>query len=159
MVRSCYSFYVATLIHNKKASFDFELQDTFEAGLELLGIEVKSLRNKRGSLEGAHVVVRGGEAFLVGAPIPPYQPKNTPASYDPERTRKLLLKAKEIGELAGAESKKGLTIVPISVYNKNRKLKLQIAIARGKKKYDKRETLKARESKRTIERELKRQVR
>lgn len=150
---------MADLIRNKKATFDFELLDTFEAGIELSGFEVKSLRKKQGSLEGAHVVVRGGEAFLVGATIPPFQPANTPTDYDPERSRRLLLSRKEISGLADAEAQKGLTVVPISVYSKARKLKLKLAIARGKKKYDKREVIKKRESKRAIERTLKQQQR
>lgn len=143
------------LVRNRKVTFDFEILETFEAGLELLGSEVKSLRNKRGSLEGSHVVVRGNEAFLVGATIAPYQPANTSKEYDPERTRKLLLHKKEIGELLSAESQKGLTIVPISVYNKGRNLKLKIAIARGKKKSDKRQIIKERDTKKDIERQMK----
>lgn len=145
---------MANLIENKKAHFNFELFDEFEAGLELLGSEVKSLRNRHGKLEGAHVVVRGGEAYLVGASIPPYQPGNI-KGYDPERPRRLLLNQKEIATLAGQESTKGLTIVPISVYSKGPRLKLRIAVARGKKKFDKRQTLKERETKRAIERTLK----
>lgn len=147
---------MATLIHNKKAQRNYELMETYEAGLDLLGFEVKSLRNKQGSLEGAHVIVRGGEVYLVGATIPPYQPNNAPPHYEPMRNRRLLLSKKEIGELAGFEQQKGLTIVPISVYNKGRLLKLKIAVARGKKKYDKREDIKKREAKRNIERTLKR---
>ena len=150
-----YSSLMTVLIRNKKATFDFELLETFEAGIELLGYEVKSLRNKKASLEGSHVVVRGNEAFLVGATISPYQPANTPKDYDPERTRKLLLNKKEIGELSSAESQKGLTIVPISMYNKGRNLKLEIAIGRGKKKTDKRQTIKDRDSKKDIERQMK----
>ncbi len=146
---------MATLIENKKARFNYELLKQYEAGIELLGYEVKSIRNKMGSLEGAHVVVRGGEVFLVGATIPPYQPSNTPESYDPARTRKLLLTKKEVSELAVKESAKGLTIVPISLYSKGRLLKLQIAVARGKKKRDKREDIKKRDDKRDIERTLK----
>ncbi|HEC32753.1 MAG TPA: SsrA-binding protein SmpB [Candidatus Kaiserbacteria bacterium] len=146
---------MADLIRNKKATFNFEILETFEAGLELLGYEVKSLRKKRGSLEGSHVVVRGSEVFLVGATIPPYQPINTPKDYDTERTRKLLLNKKEINKLGGAESQRGLTIVPISVYNKGRNLKLKIAIARGKKKSDKRQVIKDRDSKKDIERQMK----
>lgn len=144
-----------SLIINKKAHFNYELMDTFEAGISLLGQEVKSLKKNQGSLLGAHVIVRGGEAYIVGMHIPPYQPNNTPKEYDPDRTRRLLLTKKELGELAGAEAQKGLTIVPISVYSKKRKLKLQIAIARGKKKYDKRETLKKRDAEREINRTLK----
>lgn len=146
---------MANLIEHKKARLDYEALEEYEAGLELLGIEVKSLRAKRGKLESAHVVIRGGEAFIVGMEIPPYQMGNTPKEYDPARTRKLLLTAKELGELSGAERQKGLTIVPISVYNKGTKLKVRIAVARGKKKFDKREDLKKRTAKRDIERLMK----
>jgi len=142
------------LVYNKKARFDYEILDTFEAGIELHGFEVKALKKKYGSFEGAHIVIRGGEAFLVGANIPPYQPANTPKDYDPERTRRLLLTKKELAELAGRENKKGLTIVPISVYSKHNKIKLEIGVARGKKKYDKRETIKKRDTEREVQREL-----
>jgi len=148
-------FSMATLIQNKKARLNYELLDEYEAGLELFGFEVKSLRNKRGSLEGSHVTIRGDEAFVIGMTIPPYQPGNTPETYDPMRNRRLLLSKKETATLAGSERQKGLTIVPLSVYNKGRRLKLSIAVARGKKKYDKREALKAREAKRKIDRTLK----
>ena len=148
---------MAVLIQNKKVHFNFELLETFDAGLELFGFEVKSLRDKKGNLEGSYIVVRGGEVFLVGATIPPYQPANTPKEYESDRTRRLLMTKKEITKLANAESQKRLTIVPISVYNKGQKLKLKIAIARGKKKYDKREVLKKRASKRAIEKTLKQQ--
>lgn len=143
------------LTENRKARFNYELLEKMEAGIELLGFEVKSLRQKQGSLDGAYVIVRGGEAFLVNGYIPPYQPKNTPRDYDPRRHRKLLLTKKELAELAAAESKKGLTIVPVSVYNKGRKIKVEIAIARGKKKYDKRETIKRRDAEREMRRTLK----
>lgn len=143
------------LIENARVGFDFEILETIEAGLELLGIEVKSLRAGHGSLKGARVVARGGEAYLVGASIPAWQIKNAPKSYDPERTRRLLLSRKEIARVASAEGEKGLTIVPLSVYNKDRNLKLGIAIARGKKKEDKRHSIRAREEKRRIERTLK----
>jgi len=142
-------------IQNKKVHFNYEILEKFEAGIGLLGLEVKSLKSKQGSLEGAHIIVRGGEVFLVGATIPPYQPSNTPKGYDPERARKLLLTKKEIYVLSDAESKKGLTIVPISVYNKRNKLKLEFGIARGKKKYDKREDIKKRDTERDIGRNLK----
>lgn len=142
-------------IRNKKAGFDFELLERFEAGAELLGTEVKSLRAGQGKLEGAHVIVRGGEAYLVGASIPAYQQANISKDYDPERPRRLLLKNKEIVELFTASEKKGLTIVPIRWYNKQRVLKLEIAVARGKKKHDKRESIKERESKRDAMRLIK----
>lgn len=143
------------MIGNKKARFDYEILETFEAGMELFGFEVKSLRNKQGSLLGAHATVRGGEAFLIGATIPPYQTGNTPESYDPTRNRRLLLTKKELTRLAGLEAQKGLTIVPLSVYNRGQKLKLEIAVARGKKKHDKRETMKRRDTERDIRRLLK----
>jgi SsrA-binding protein len=146
---------MAIFINNRKASFHYEILETFEAGMELLGFEVKSLRGKKGSLEGAHVTIRGGEAYLIGMHIPPYQPANTPEEYDPARNRRLLLTKKEIGRLSGIERQKGLTIVPISVYNKNKKLKIMIAVARGKKKHDKREILKKRDAERHIARTLK----
>ena len=121
----------------------------------MFGFEVKSLRAGRGSLKGSRVIARGGEAYLVGASIPPWQIANAPKSYDPERTRRLLLSKKEIARISSAEGEKGLTTVPIRVYNKSRKLKLAIAIARGKKKEDKRHIIRAREEKRRIERTLK----
>ena len=145
------------LIENKKVRLNYELLHEFEAGLELLGYEVKSIRNRQGSLKGAHITIRGNEAFLLGVTIPPYQPANTPESYDPTRNRRLLLSKKEIAALSGFERQKGLTIVPVSVYNKGHRLKLRFAVVRGKKKYDKRESIKKRESKRTIERTLKNQ--
>ena len=143
--------------HNKKASFNYELLDKYEGGLSLLGIEVKSVKDKRANLDGAYVIVRGDEIFLVGASIPPYQVNNTPKDYDPERPRKILVTKKEIKKLTEIDSKKGLTIVPISLYNKGNKIKLEFAIGRGKKKPDKRETIKRRESDREIERTLKNQ--
>lgn len=115
---------------------------------------MKSLRAKHGSLDGAHVVVRAGEAYVVGMTIPPYQVKNTPNGYNPERTRKLLLSKKEIAELAEREGKKGLTIVPLEVYN-NRYLKVRVAVVKGKTNIDRREDIKKRESNRDIERVMK----
>ena len=144
-----------SLIENKKARLELEVLDTFEAGVALFGYEVKSLRAGQGSLAGARVLVRGGEAFLAGATIPAYQQKNAPQNYDPERTRRLLLSKKEIAEIAAAEGQKRLTIVPLMVYNKARRLKLQVAVARHKNKRDKRETLKARDAAREVRRTLK----
>jgi len=155
--RYWYPIAMALLLQNKKVKLDFEILETYEAGLDLQGFEVKALRNKEGSLKGAHITVRGGEVYLIGATIPPYQQANTPKDYDPMRNRRLLLNKKEIATLSGLESQKGLTIVPISVYNKGRHIKIEIAVARGKKKYDKREDLKKRSAKRDIERTLKNQ--
>ncbi len=142
------------LIHNKKVFLNYEITDKFEAGLVLQGPEVKALRKKLGSLDGSYVTIRGGEAFLINSFIPPYQEKNTPKDYDPRKNRKLLLSKDEILKLASVEKEKGLTIVPISVYNnKANKLKVSIGIGRGKKEYDKRQDIK----KRTTERDLKRE--
>src|SRR5437868_2087126 len=99
-----------SLIEHKKARLDYEILEEVEAGLELLGPEVKSLRAKLGKLEGAHITVRGGEAYLIGASIPPYQSGNTPADYDAMRNRKLLLTKPQIMALGEHESQKGLTI-------------------------------------------------
>ncbi len=143
------------LLRNKKVGFDYELSDKIEAGIELFGFEVKSLREKRGKLEGGYAIIRGGEPFVLNIDIPPYQPGNTPKDYDSQRPRRLLLTRKEISKLAGLEQDKGLTIVPISVYTKNGKLKLELAIARGKKKHDKRQVIKKRDTERDVRRELK----
>jgi len=149
---------MTVLIKNKKARFNYEVTETFEAGMELFGFEVKSLRGGQGSLEGAHVIVRGGEAFLVGVTIPPYQPANTPKDYDPERNRRLLLSKKEIARLSLFEKQKGLTIVPVSVYSKRAKIKVEIGVAKGKKKYDKRETIKKKDTERDLKRSLKQNI-
>lgn len=146
---------MAHYAENRKARFDYEIIEKFEAGIELLGSEVKSVRGGQMSLEGAFVIVRGGEAFLINANIPPYQPKNAGADYDPLRNRKLLLTKKEIAELAGSGKNKSLTIVPISLYNKGRKIKVEIALVKGKKKFDKRESIKKRDTERDIRRTLK----
>ncbi len=143
------------LVEYKKALLKFSTVETFSAGVELFGGEVKSLRDKLGSLDGARVVVRGGEAFIVGMTIPPYQPANTPKDYDPERPRRLLLEKKEIAHLAVEESKKGLTIIPLEVYTAGRLVKARIAIVRGKGKSDRREDLKKRDASRETERVLK----
>lgn len=143
-----------SLIYNKKIKLDYEILESFEAGIELLGIEVKSLRKNQGSLLGAHITVRGGEAFIIAMDIPPYQIKNTSESYESKRNRRILLTKSEIQKLAALETKKGLTIVPISVYSKGKKIKVEIAIVKGKKKYDKREDIKKREVNRDIRREF-----
>jgi len=143
------------LILNKKARLEYEVLDTLEAGISLLGLEVKSLKAKHGSIVGAHVLIRGGEAFIVGMHIPPYQPNNTPLDFDPYRNRKLLLTKKELAKLAGTEKEKGLTLIALSLYNNGRKIKVELAIARGKKKYDKRQSIKKRDTERDIGRKLK----
>lgn len=146
---------MANLVEHKKARLNYEILDQFEAGLELLGFEVKSLRAGHGKLDGSHIVIRNNEAYVVGMEVPAYQPANTPDGYDPARTRRLLLTKKEIGALGTTESQKGLTIVPLSVYNKGRNLKLKLAVARGRKKFDKRDVLKKRDTEREMRRTLK----
>lgn len=146
---------MTALIENKKAHFDYEILETFEAGLELMGPEVKTLRNKRGSITGARVIARGNEVYIVGMDIPPYQPHNMPTDYDSQRTRKLLLSKAEIARLAGKGEEKGLTIIPIRVYTKGRFIKIEVALAKGKKKYDKREKIRKRDIEREVGRTLK----
>lgn len=146
---------MTTFVQHKKASREYQILETLEAGVELFGHEVKAIKSKLGSLEGGRVVVRGGEAFLVGATIPAYQQANTPDTYDPERPRRLLVKDKEMQELFRAEEQKGLTAIPLSLYNSGRLVKLAVGIVRGKKKHDKREDIKKRDTQRDIARELK----
>ncbi len=142
-------------VSNKKVHFNFEILDTFEAGVSLLGTEVKSLKNGQGKLDGAYVLIRGGEAFLVNASIPPYQKANAPSDYDAERPRKLLLSKKELARLETEGRTSGLTIVPIKWYSLRGKIKLEIGLGRGKKKFDKRETIKKRDTERDLKRSLK----
>ncbi|MCP6719252.1 MAG: SsrA-binding protein SmpB [Patescibacteria group bacterium] len=140
---------------NKKAFFKYQILEKLEAGISLIGQEVKSIKGGRINLAGAYVVLKDEEVFLIGAKIPPYQPKNAPKDYNPERSRKLLLKKSEIKHLIGKSKQKGLTIVPLSVYTKRGKIKLEIAVVKGKKEFDKREIIK----KRAIEREIQRELR
>ncbi len=144
-------------VSNKKAYFDYEILETLEAGVVLHGYEVKAVRANKASLNGAYVIIRGGEAYLVSATISPYQALNTPKNYAPDRARKLLLNKKQLAHLERSIEQQGLTIVAIKWYNNGRYLKLSVGIARGKKKADKRETLKERDSKRDIDRILKSQ--
>jgi SsrA-binding protein len=146
---------MATYIDNKKAHFDYEVLEKYEAGIELLGFEVKSVKNGQGSLDGAYVIIRGGEAYAMNIFVSPYQEKNTPKDYEPRRNRRLIMTKKEIAELAGIEANGGLTIVPISIYNKSNLIKVSIAVVRGKKKFDKRETTKKREVDREVRRDFK----
>ena len=130
------------LLESKKLHLTYTISDAKEAGIELFGFEVKSLRKKQGSLEGAKVIVRGGEAFLVGAYIPPFQPANTPKSYDSYRTRRLLLSKEELFDLASNEQSKTLTLAPHSLYLKNNLIKCEIAFCKKKNNQDKREDIK-----------------
>ena len=142
------------LAENKRARFDYEILETYEAGIELLGFEVKAIRAGRLNLSGSYVIIRGDEAYLINADLPPYQAYNTPTDYDSKRTRRLLLNKAEIKELVGKNREARLTIIPLNVYTKGRLIKLKIGLGRSKKKSDKRETIK----KRDVEREMRRAV-
>ncbi|MBI2639873.1 MAG: SsrA-binding protein SmpB [Candidatus Sungbacteria bacterium] len=140
---------------NRRALFDYEILETYEAGVELYGFEVKAVKTGHVNIAGSYIVVRGGEAWLLNASIPPYQPKNTPPDYDETRSRKLLLHKSEIRELIGKSAQKGLTLIPLRVYDKKSRIKIEFGLGRHKKKHDKRETIKEREAGREIERGLK----
>lgn len=140
---------------NKRAKFDYEILETFEAGLVLKGYEVKSVKIGHISLRGAYVVIQNEEAHLLNASVSPYQAKNTPEGYEPTRSRKLLLHKKQIKYLIGKSKMKGLTLVPVRVYTKKGKIKLEFAVAKGKRKIDKRELIRMREDKRGMERAMK----
>jgi len=143
------------IAENRKAYFNYEILDRFEAGISLVGQEVKSLKTRGVNLAGSYVMVRNEELFWVGAKIPAYQPKNAPSDYEEERSRKLLLRKNEIKKLLGKAKEKGLTLIPLRVYSKNAKIKLEFGLAKGKKEIDKRELIKKREIQKDIERELK----
>ena len=144
------------LSESKKAYFDYQILEKFEAGLVLLGTEVKAIKSGKISLRGSYIIIdRNNEVQLMGCHIPPYQPGNAPFDYDPERLRKLLLKRKEIRYLIGKSREKGLTLIPLRVYTKRGKIKIEFGIAKGKKKVDKRESIKKKEFKRKKDRLLK----
>ncbi|MDD5696472.1 MAG: SsrA-binding protein SmpB [Candidatus Pacebacteria bacterium] len=145
---------------NKKAGFNYSILEKFEAGLALSGQEVKSLKTRSISLAGSYISIKKNdkgkaEIFWVGANIPAYQPLNTSKTFDPQRDRKLLLHEKEISYLIGKSREKGLTLIPLSVYTKKHKIKISFGLAKGKKKEDKRESIKKKDVERTIRRELK----
>ena len=141
---------MAVLSNNKKAYFEYQILKKIEAGIILTGQEVKSIRLGRINLAGSYVILKEGEVYLVGTNIPPYQPKNITSDYNPGQPRKLLLKKAEIEYLIGKTKEKGLTLVPLRVYTNKRKIKLEIGIAKGKKKRDKREEIKKRETRRDM---------
>jgi len=169
---------MAEYSYNRKAGFEYEFLEKYEAGLVLSGQEAKSIRHGHISLQGAYVVIQGHQAFLLNATVSPYQVNNTPKDYEPTRSRKLLLHKDEIKSLIGATKQRGLTLVPIRVYNGQRvrgensfssrtnepiisggynklgKIKLEFALARGKKSFDKRESIGKRESDRRLRREM-----
>jgi len=139
---------------NKRVRYDYEILEIFEAGLVLKGHEVKSVKLGHISLTGSYVVIKNGEAYLLNATISPYQPKNILPDYEPAGNRKLLLHKKEIQYLIGKSQERGLTLVPTRVYTNQDKIKLEFGIGKGKKKIDKRETIKKRDVEREIERKF-----
>jgi SsrA-binding protein len=138
---------------NRQASYRYNLLDRWEAGVQLTGTEVKSLRTGQATMKDAYAAVRDGEVWLHNMHIPPYQPASR-ENHEPERPRKLLLKRKEIERLMGTTAEKGLTLVPTRVYFKGPYAKVEIALARGKDLYDKRRAIKDRDQKRDIERAM-----
>lgn len=144
----------AELVSNRRARHDYEILETYEAGISLLGTEIKSLRNHGGSLQEAYVVIDRKEAYLKGASIAPYSFGNI-HNHEEKRDRKLLLHKHEIEKLKRSTDQKGLTIIPLAIYLKKGRAKVKIGVARGKKQHDKRSAIKEREQKRSIERALK----
>ena len=139
---------------NKKAYFNYEILEKFKAGIVLTGREVKSIKTKGVNLAGSYIIFKKGEVFWIGANILPYQEKNAPFDYNPKRDRKLLLKKTEIKYLVGKTSQKGLTLMPLMLYDEKGKLKLGFGLAKRSKKTDKREKIKKRE----IEKEIKQKL-
>lgn len=142
------------LAQNKKASHDYFIEETYEAGIVLTGTEIKSLRKGRANLTDSFATIRGGEAFVHNMHISPFEQGNRFNSADPKRARKLLLHRKQIDQLIGLTKQQGYTLVPLKVYIKNGFAKLLIGLGKGKKNYDKRETLKRKDAQRDIQRAL-----
>jgi len=143
-----------TISTNRRAYFDYQITKTYQAGIELFGFEVKAIKKGRVNLAGSYVLIRNNNAYVVNLDIPPYQPKNTPSSYNSKRNRKLLLKKKEIKEIAGY-AKEHLTVLPLRIYTKRNLIKLEIGLGKIKKKIDKRELIKKREAEKEMRRKIK----
>lgn len=144
-----------TIVDNKKAFFDYFIEDRYEAGIVLEGWEAKSIRAGRVQLKEAYVIVRGGEVFLFGAHISPLPTASTHISPDPVRTRKLLLNAEEIKKLIGKVERSGYTLVPLNLHYLKGRIKCEIGLAKGKKQHDKRDTEKVRDTQREIQSAMK----
>ena len=145
---------MTTYAVNRRAKFDYEILETFEAGIELKGFEVKAIKNNRIQIKGAYAVIKDNEIWLLNADIAPYQPSNMPPDYESKRSRRLLLNKSEIKNLIGKLQQKGLTLVVLDVYNKRGLVKLKIGLAKSRKKYDKREVIKKRETERELRRSI-----
>jgi len=146
------SAYKDPLAENRRARFDYDILEHIEAGVELTGMEAKSAKLGRMNLSGAYVIIRGGEAQLLNASIQPFQPGNADKSYEPERTRRILLHKTEIRKLSGKLDHERLTLIPLRAYIKKNLVKLDLGLGRSRKKADKREAIK----KRDVEREMRR---
>ncbi len=133
-----------TIAENRRARFDYEIKETYEAGIELFGHEVKSAKHGMMQLAGTHVLVRGGEVWLVNAQIPPYQPGNTPSDYEPDRVRRLLLSRNEIAALSAMLKEKTAHVIPLRAYVAHGLIKIALGVGRSRKKADKRDVLKKR---------------
>ena len=140
---------IKTIATNRRARHDYHIEEVFEAGASLVGSEVKSLREGKASLQDAYAIVRNGEVFLMGVHIPPYEQASL-QNHEPTRTRKLLLHKAEIRKLIGKTAERGLTLVPLRMYFKGNKVKVEIGLAKGKKHYDKRESIAKREAEREM---------
>lgn len=143
-----------TLVENRQARFNYEILEKIEAGISLLGTEVKSIREGKANIKEAYADIRGGEIWLTGAHISPYSHGNI-SNHDPVRERRLLLNSREIHRLQGKVMEKGLTLVPLRLYLKGRLIKLELGLGRGKKLVDKREDIKKRDQEREIQRAMK----
>jgi SsrA-binding protein len=147
-----------TYAQNRKALHNYSIEDQVEAGLVLAGHEVKSIRGGQVSLDGAFVTIRNGEAFLRNAYIGKYKQASNLEGHDESRERKLLLKKNEILRLQDRSKEKGLTLIPLQLYTSNRRIKLKVGLGRGKKQFDKRETIKKKELKRSLDRTIRTKV-
>ncbi len=143
---------------NKKAYHDYFIEETYEAGMILLGTEVKSLREGKANLKDSYAILKSGEVFLLGCHISPYSHGNI-QNHDPLRTRKLLLHRKEIDRLTGKVSQRGYALIPLKIYFKSGRAKIELGLAKGKREYEKREVIKEREAKREIERAKRKDLR
>lgn len=141
-------------IYNRKARHDYFIEDTYEAGIELTGTEIKSIRAGNCNIKDSYAIIRNKEVFLINMFVSPYKEGNI-FNHQETRTRKLLLHKKEINKLEEKIEQQGLTLIPIKLYFKNNKLKAELAVCRGKNNYDKRETIKERDIKRSIEKQIK----
>jgi SsrA-binding protein len=146
---------IKIICQNRKAYHDYSIEDAIEAGIQLLGTEVKSLRDGKANLKDSYVIIKNSEAFLLNCHISPYSHGNI-VNHDPLRTRKLLLHSKEIERLRGEMQQKGYALIPLKIYFKGAYAKVEVGLAKGKRQYEKRETIKEREAKRAIEKAMKR---